>query len=230
MRQSLLISLLVGGEKGGGVSFPLCHPRASVPLLMSHLGARHHRDVSDKTCQVLAREQQGHKSVPRPLWLPREHWGTARKGGTADMKGSGQCPSPLGDSPAGDSQSLVWNQCPVLSKGQDGPQPGGPEENQDPPTKCSKRQKGSVSKMTVTGIRAAGIRSRISFLELGPACMCTRVCVCVHSHTCMHVQSRKHLPKHVAMLSLDSRIKGGFPLVFYTFHSFPKVQFTLIIF
>lgn len=77
--------------------------------------------VSDRTCQVLAQEQQGHKSVLRPLWLPREHWGTARKRDAADREGSGHCPSPLGDSPAGTSQSLVWNQCPVPCRGQSWP-------------------------------------------------------------------------------------------------------------
>lgn len=74
--------------------------------------------LSDRTCQVLAQERQGHKSVPRPPWLPREHWGTARKKDAADREGSGQCPSPLSDSPAGTSQSLVWNQCPVPCRGQ----------------------------------------------------------------------------------------------------------------
>lgn len=62
--------------------------------------------------------------------------------------------------------------------------------------------------------------------------VCARVCARTHacSHTCMRVQSRKHLPKHLVMLSLDSRIKSGFPFVFYTFRSFPKAQFPLIIF
>lgn len=74
------------------------------------------------------------------------------------------------------------------------------------------RQTGSVSKMTVTGIRAAGIRSCISFLELDPACMRVRVRVCAHvrvrvcacmlSHTCRRVQSRTHLPEHLVVLSL----------------------------
>lgn len=64
------------------------------------------------------------------------------------------------------------------------------------------RQTGSVSKMTVTGIRAAGIRSCISFLELDPACMRVRVCACMLSHTCRHVQSRTHLPEHLVVLSL----------------------------
>lgn len=113
--------------------------------------------LSDRTCQVLAQERQGHKSGLCPLWLPREHWGTARRRDAADREGSGQCPSPLSISPAGTSQSLVWNQCPVPCRGQKWPPAKRPGKALRSPYQCSKKQKGSASKITVTGIRTAGI-------------------------------------------------------------------------
>lgn len=50
--------------------------------------------------------------------------------------------------------------CP-LQRARCPPQPRGPEKNQDPITKHSKRRKGSVSQMTVTGISVAGIGSSL---------------------------------------------------------------------
>lgn len=117
--------------------------------------------VSDKTCQVLAQEQQGHKSVPRPPRLPREHWATARKG-ACRQRGLWPVSQPSRWQPSRGFpfSSLESVSCPL-------------QRARWPPAKRTwkaprslyqtfKEAKRSVSKMTMTGIRAAGTRSYIS--------------------------------------------------------------------
>lgn len=144
MERFLFIPLLVGGENVGVFLPPM--PPACVYSPPDESYRNQTLSLSDRTRQVLAWEQQAHESVLHPLRLPRELWGPARKGDSADREDSGQCPHLSLDSPARPSHSLVWNQHPDPLEDPSSSQLTGPEKHQGPHPKCSKRQKQTVSK------------------------------------------------------------------------------------
>lgn len=68
---NLSLSLSLLWDVGNEGSFILCHPRVSVPLLMSHLGARHHRSRTERVRYLL--ESSRAINLLSPPWLPRKH-------------------------------------------------------------------------------------------------------------------------------------------------------------
>lgn len=163
MEQFLSVSLAVGGEQWG-FSFLLCHPHVSVPLQMTHLRARHHRFRTEHVRYLL---RNG-----RAINLCCVPCGYLGNTGAWPGRGMLQTALALVRVPALSATAQwplpsVQSGTSVLSpaEGRGGPRPRGLEKHQDPPTKRSKKQKGLVSKMTVTAIRTAGIWSCISILH-----------------------------------------------------------------
>lgn len=160
------VSLLVGGEKEG-VCFCVTH---GCLFLSQWVIWEPDTICLRQTCQVLTQEQQDHKSVQHPSGYLGNTW--SQPGGEHCREDSGQCPRPLSDNPAEASHSLVWNQCPVPCKGQDGPQPRGPEKHKNPATKHSKRQRdqlGGELRGQLWVPREVELRQKSEQLDSGPA-------------------------------------------------------------